>query len=146
MMTVMKRVVLTIVTWAFVFALPAVPLEGLPNLGVQLPDWAYVVDMWPQALAIPGAIAGAIFLAVLALIGRAGDFESRPAVWLAFHGLLSGIFTSLIVRMTVDGESATAGFVILVAGATLGALAAPVSAALLRWRASRRARTVDARA
>ena len=137
MKNVMGRVLLTIGTWAFVYALPAVPLEGLPNLGVRLPAWAYEVDIWPQALGIPGAIAGAVFLALLAITGHARRYENCGTGWLAVRGAVSGLIAGGILLVIRRGEPLVMSMIIVGGAAVLGALAAPASAFVLRFLARR---------
>ena len=140
------RMALMIGTWAFVYALPAVPLEGLPNLGVRLPAWAYAVDMWPQALAIPGVIAGALFVLLLGATRHVRDLEQQPTSRLLLWGALAGIAAGGVVLALVGGEQLGVSAVIVVGATMLGALAAPASAYVLRLLARRRHSPTGARA
>ena len=140
------RVLLLIGAWAFAYALPAVPLEGLPNLGVPLPAWAYEVDMWPQTLGIPGVIASAFFMALLMATGRLRNFERMPTAGLIGRGAVAGLLAGGVVLAVLRGEPLGASSVILCGATALGAIAAPISAAAFRFLERRRHAAVRVRA
>lgn len=140
----MGRVLGLAVIWAFVYALPAVPLEGLPNLGVRLPAWAYEVDMWPQTLGIPGFIGGVFFGILLAIAGRLGEVEAMSAGRLVAWGAAAGLLVGGLLRL-INGPPESVYLMLLVVGlATLfGAIAGPGSALVFRY-AERRSAPVRA--
>lgn len=132
--------------WALIYALPAVPLEGLPNLGVRLPSWAYEVDMWPQTLAIPGFIGGLFFAALLALTGRVRMFERSSLAVLVGLGAVAGLMVGGFVRL-LNGPAESGWLLVAIAIATLlGAIAGPVSALVFRFVEGRRRTPSGARA
>ena len=82
------------VTWALAWGLGIGGfIELLLNLGLGQ-DWMHRIDMWPQTLAIPGFISGAVFSVVLGIAGRGRKFEDlsmpRFAAWGVAGGLLGG--------------------------------------------------------
>ena len=71
-------------------------IELLQNLSLGT-DWMRRVDMWPQTLAIPGFISGAMFSIVLGAAGFGRKFEElsipKFAAWGSAGGLLGGAVT-----------------------------------------------------
>ena len=82
------------VVWALAWGLGiGGAIELLQNIGLGQ-EWMRRIDMWPQTLAIPGFISGAVFSIVLGIAGRGRKFEDlstpRFASWGAAGGLLGG--------------------------------------------------------
>ena len=117
------------VGWGFVGGM----IELASNLGLHLP-WFSAVDMWPQTLAIPGFLGGALFSVVLRIAAGQRTFGElsvkRFAVWgaltgaaagaaLVGAGLLAPVFPSLLIRAAV----VLIPFTVLSAGCAAGTLA-----------------------
>lgn len=120
-------------TWAVIWALPAFPIEGLSNLGIDF-SFTNAVDIWPAVLGLPGLTAGVAFAALLAVQGRLGGFETLPAGGLAARGALAGLVVFGIVILML-GVPRPGGLLALLVGiaVVLGAIAGPVSAWAFRW-------------
>jgi len=138
------RVIGLALAWAFIYALPAVPIEGLANLGIEF-SFTYAVDMWPAELGLPGFIGGLFFAALLVLTGQLGRFERLPSSRLAAWGTLAGLLLAGLYVTQVWPEPGSVIALIVVIATVLGALAAPGSAALFRVVASRRGAAAGAR-
>lgn len=134
------RVVGLAVTWAFIWALPAFPIEGLSNLGIDF-SFTRAVDMWPQTLGIPGLIGGVFFALMLGIAGRLSEFErlaaGRLAAWGGATGLLVCGFLVLVL-----GAPERQSLLALGLGVTTvsGAVAAPLSAWVFRFIERKRGR------
>ena len=133
------------VAWAFIYALPAVPIEGLSNLGIDFP-FTHAVDMWPMELGLPGFIAGTLFVLMLALSRQFGRFEALPPARLALTGALAGLLVGALYASQVWPEPTRVVAIIFGLAVPLGALAGPGSALLLRFLARRRQASAAARA
>ena len=118
-------------TWAFIYALPALPIEGLANLGISF-SFTNAVDMWPMELGLPGLIGGVLFAVLLALTGRLGRFETLSALRLAGLGALAGALVGGIYLATVWPEPAQSIALILGLAIGLGTVAGPGSALAFR--------------
>lgn len=124
-------------TWAFIYALPAVPIEGLSNVGIDF-SFTHAVDMWPQTLGIPGFIGGLIFGALLAIAGHLRGFEELSVGRLAAWGTVAGLLLGGFVMLMVVPEPLHVTAWIVGVATVLGALAGPLSALVFRYIASRR--------
>lgn len=130
-----KGAITVAMSWAVVWGLPAFVIEGLANVGVDLPI-TYTIDMWPQTLVMPGLLCSLLFSGVLAgAAGRRG-IEDFPVASLAALGAAIGLVMGGVAVVKLTGDA----FPILgVIGATtlLGAAAGAVSALLFRYLARR---------
>ena len=103
------------VAWAFGWGFVGGMIELASNLGLHL-SWFSAVDMWPQTLAIPGFLGGALFSVVLGVVARHRRFDDlsvrKFAVWgaltgaaagglLVGAGLLAPVIPALLVRSIV---------------------------------------------
>jgi hypothetical protein len=125
-------------TWALIYALPALPIEGLSNLGIQFP-FTNAVDMWPMELGLPGLLAGVLFAALLALSGRLHSFETQSSGRLAALGAAAGLMVGAFYLWTVWPEPSPVAALILALAVGLGTLAGPGSALVFRLIDRRRA-------
>lgn len=125
------RVLGLAVTWAFIWAIPAFPIEGLSNLGVDF-SFTHAVDMWPQTLGIPGFIGGLFFALLLAVAGRLGDFESMSVGRQSGWGTVAGLAVAgFLMLMSVPESGLTIALVFGIALVS-GAVAGPLSAWVVR--------------
>ena len=125
------------VTWAFIYALPAVPIEGLANVGIELP-FTYAVDIWPFELGLPGFVGGLFFAALMTLTGQLRRFETMPAARLAAWGAGAGALLGVFYNATTWPNPAGTVALIFAIAIGLGALAGPLSALAFRSIARRR--------
>jgi hypothetical protein len=76
-------------TWAVAWAV----VGGALMEGIVDPH-GRIIDMWPQTLAIPGFLGGALFSLVLGIAARRRRFDelsiTRSGLWGALAGLLVG--------------------------------------------------------
>ena len=135
-MKALVRIIALAFTWAFIYALPALPIEGLANLGIRFP-FTNAVDMWPMELGLPGLVAGVIFASLLAMGGQLRSFESLSPGRLAGLGALAGLLVGGFYLGTVWPQPSTMVAIILALAVGLGALAGPGSALLFRLVARR---------
>jgi hypothetical protein len=133
------------VVWAFIYALPAVPIEGLANLGIEF-SFTYAVDMWPFELGLPGFVGGLFFAGLMALTGRLHRFESMPAGRLAAWGAAAGALVGVFYNATSWPNPADLVALTFAIAIGLGTLAGPLSALAFRLLARRRAAPARARA
>lgn len=68
-------------------------IELLMNLLPGADDWGGI-DMWPQALAIPGFVGGMIFAVVLGVVARGRRFEELSVARFALWGAVGGAVVS----------------------------------------------------
>lgn len=80
-------------TWAVAWAV----VGGAVMEGIVDPH-GRIIDMWPQTLAIPGFLGGALFSLVLGIAAQRRSFDdlsiARFGVWGALAGLLVGALAS----------------------------------------------------
>ena len=120
-------------SWAVVWGFPAFVIEGLANVGVELPI-TYTVDMWPQTLVIPGLLCGLLFFVVLALVPR--GIEDFPLASLSALGGVIGLAAGGVAVVTLIGDALPTLWVIA-ATTLLGAASGAASALPFRYLARR---------
>jgi hypothetical protein len=130
-MSVLMRILALAATWALIYALPAIPIEGLSNLGIDFP-FTNAVDMWPMELGLPGLVAGVMYGTMLAMSGRLNRFEHLPAGVSAGLGAIAGLLVGGLYTWTVWPESAVTVTTIVGIAVGLGALAGPGSTIAFR--------------
>jgi hypothetical protein len=131
--------------WAFIFALPAVPIEGLANIGIEFP-FTYAVDMWPAELGLPGLIGGLFFAGLLVATRHLGRFEHLGTGRLVGLGVIAGLMVAALYVKLVWPEPTTTVALIVTLGTVLGAVAAPGAALIFRLVASRKRGAAHVRA
>jgi hypothetical protein len=139
------RLVGLVAAWAFIYALPAFPIEGLSNVGIDF-SFTHAVDMWPMELGLPGLIAGLFFAVLLVVTGNFRRFESLSAARLVGLGALAGLLVGCLYLSTVWPEPTSVVAVIFGLAVPLGALAGPGSALVFRVLARRRHAPASVRA
>lgn len=127
------RILLLPLIWGFVFAIPGGVIELLANVGMA-PSFASSVDMWPQTLALPGLIGGALFTAAMLVTRMWPRFETLSLGLLAVVGAVAGTMTGLIVTASGFIEGATAE---LAFTTTMGVLASLACGLVMRVLAQR---------
>ena len=132
-------------SWAFIYALPAVPIEGLSNLGIQF-SFTNLVDMWPMELGLPGFVGGLLFAALLAITGRVARFETMSAARLSGLGAMAGTLLGAIYLATIWPEPVEAVAWVMGIAIALGALAGPGSGLVFRLIGARKHAAADGRA
>ncbi len=88
----------------------------LSNLVPSL-QWPYAVDMWPQTLAIPGFLCGAVFGVVLSIAAGRRQFDQLSLAGFAALGalaggglgLLTGAPAFILAPLTVVSAASAAG-------------------------------------
>src|SRR5688572_21621774 len=99
------------IIWAIGGALIGGFIELLLNIFSGL-EALHAIDMWPQALAIPGFVGGVFFAVVLGIAGsrQKSDMSMRQFVmwgamagvlfgaFLLFTGFMHGLFPSFLLR------------------------------------------------
>ena len=130
-----KGVLAVVMSWAVVWGFPAFVIEGLGNLGVELPI-TYTIDMWPQTLVIPGVLCGLLFSGVLALAARRRGVEDVPVASLSALGAVIGLVPGGFGLVTLIGDAFPTLWVIG-AATLLGAAAGATTALLFRYLARR---------
>jgi hypothetical protein len=126
-----KGAITVAMSWAVVWGLPAFVIEGLANVGVELPI-TYTIDMWPQTLVMPGLLCSLLFSGVLAVAAGRRGIEDFPVASLSALGAVIGLVPGGVAVVKLTGDA----FPILgVIGATalLGAAAGAASALLFRY-------------
>lgn len=136
-MSALMRMLGLAATWAFIYALPALPIEGLSNLGIDF-SFTNAVDMWPMELGLPGLVGGVTYGTMLAMSGRLNRFESLPLGVLAGLGAMAGLLAGGLYNWTVWPEATLTIAAILGIAVGLGAMAGPGSAIAFRAIARRR--------
>jgi hypothetical protein len=76
-------------TWALGWGFIGGMIELLSNLAPGL-QWPYAVDMWPQTLAIPGFLCGAVFGLVLSFAASRRSFDDLSVPGFAGLGAIAG--------------------------------------------------------
>jgi hypothetical protein len=132
-----KGAIAVAMSWAVVWGFPAFVIEGLANVGVELPI-TYTIDMWPQTLVMPGLLCGLLFFGVLAVAPGRRGIEDIPVASLSALGAVIGLVLGGVAVLALTGDAFPTLWVI---GATtlLGAAAAAASALLFRYLARRQA-------
>jgi hypothetical protein len=130
-MSALMRILALAATWALIYALPAFPIEGLSNLGIDF-SFTNAVDMWPMELGLPGLVGGVMYGSMLAMSGRLNRFENLPVGVLAGLGAIAGLLVGGLYSWTVWPESAVTITAILGIAVGLGALAGPGSTIAFR--------------
>lgn len=124
------------VAWALIYALPAVPIEGLSNLRIDF-SFTHAVDMWPQTLGIPGFIGGLFFGALLAIAGQLRGFEELPLGRLLAWGTGAGLLVGGFVMLMITPEPLHVTAWVVGIATLLGAVSGPASALAFRYLARR---------
>ena len=127
----MKGAIAVVMSWTGVWGFPAFVIEGLGNLGIELPI-TYTIDMWPQTLVMPGLLCGLLFFGVLALAAGRRGIEDFPVASLSALGAVIGLVLGGVAVLILTGDAFPTLWVI---GATtlLGAAAGAASALVLRY-------------
>lgn len=98
-------------------------IELLDNLFPGALPFARAVDMWPQTLAIPGFLGGALFGIVLSVAQRRRRFDELSLPGFAAWGAVGGVFLGALGTL-LGAPIAFVGISALVsAGAATGSLA-----------------------
>lgn len=120
-------------TWAVGWGLVGGMIEALSNIAPGL-QWPYVIDMWPQTLAIPGFFCGAAFSVALRLAaGRRREFGEVSIPRFAALGALAGGTLGLITgapiviltALTLMSAASAAGTLAIARASTRAALPHP---------------------
>lgn len=85
--------------WAFTWAVPAMVLEALSNVGINFPITS-LFDMWPMVLGIPGVIAGVVFTAGLWSADGRPTLETWSSARLASWGGLIGFLFGMVAFLS----------------------------------------------
>ncbi len=106
--------------WAFGWGFVGGMIELASNIGLHLP-WFSLIDMWPQTLAIPGFLGGAIFSVVLRIAAGSRRFEELSVPKFGAWGALAGgLLGGLMVA--AFGASTAIGALIISVTTLLGAV------------------------
>jgi hypothetical protein len=126
--------------WGFGWGCVGGAIEAASNIGIHLP-WFSLIDMWPQTLAIPGLLSGAVFSVVLRIAAGRRRFEElsvpKFSVWGALAGALAG---GLLVTVLGAGL----GFAVLITSLTTLLSAVSGSATLVIARKAEQRELLDA--
>lgn len=82
-------------TWGLAWGFIGGMIELLSNLAPGL-QWPYAVDMWPQTLAIPGFLCGAVFGLVLTFAAGRRRFDELSVPGFAALGAVAGAALGLV--------------------------------------------------
>jgi hypothetical protein len=116
--------------WAFGWGFVGGLIELASNLGIHLP-WFSLIDMWPQTLAIPGFVGGAIFSVVLRIAAGSRRFEELSVPKFGAWGALAGALLGGLLVAVFGGSVGIAAVVISVT-TLLGAISGSGTLAIAR--------------
>lgn len=131
------RVLGLALSWALVYAVPAIVIEGLSNAGIDFP-FTRAVDLWPAELGLPGFLSGLVFAGLLVLTRRLPSFETMPRRRLVVPGALAGALIGCVYLAQMWPEPIAIIALVLAIATSLGALAGPGSAHVFRFVARQR--------